>query len=166
MLPKVPLGSRRAIRRAVEIPCQICTSHHDEPLDYRIADLAPHGLWIPTAEALRTGETVVVCFEPDAGWRAGELSVFAAVARVSTSRKKADPTVGMGLELLDLSSLQRALLERWLRSRTMPVPRRRRPVPRRRAWPLGDAPSSDPPPLRPDAPAGAANFRALGSAWR
>ena len=123
-----PEGSRRSIRRSVELRCELIGSRVDEPVSYRLTDLSADGLWISTREPVRAGETVVVCFEPS-GWDAGELMVFAEVARVTSARPgSAQPGLGMGLEFTDLTPKQRCSLELWLRSRRAPIPRRRRPV--------------------------------------
>ncbi len=123
----VPVGSRRGIRRAVTLPCELISNRADHPVGCRATDLSTTGLWLATAEPVRAGDHVVVCFEPSEGWHAGELSVFAEVTRVVTTRAGGG---GMGLEFMDLEAGEQALLDRWLSERKMPVPRRRRPVPR------------------------------------
>jgi hypothetical protein len=153
----VPKGSRRAIRRVVELGCELVTRQHDEPLRYNASDLSPYGMWIQTPEPMRTGEELVVCFEPPGVWGGGELMLFAEVARVATARRCLDlPGIGMGLEFTDLSKCDHHLLARWLGSRKTPVPRRRRPVPRH-GWRV------PPPPFRKPEPVA---FRPVGSAWR
>jgi hypothetical protein len=129
--PHAPEGSRRAIRRAVSIGCELVTSRWDEPLRYVATDLSVSGMWLQTAEPVRSGEIVVVCFRPDDGIET-DLHVFAQVARVMTARgaSEATPGVGMGLELLDLTPDEAVRLESWLATFTAPVPRRRRPVAR------------------------------------
>jgi hypothetical protein len=124
-----PAGSRRSIRRSVQLDCQLVATHSDEPLDYCASDLSQHGVWIHTREPIRTGSEVVVCLTPNNGWHHGELLVFAEVARVSTSRQKElAPGVGMGLEFVDLTPTESRRLGEWLRSQRSPVPRRKRPV--------------------------------------
>jgi hypothetical protein len=151
MHEELPRGSRRAIRRAVELDCEIVSEHSDDPLFYRMADLSPFGMWIATPEPLRTGQLVVACFQPQP-WQK-ELMVFAEVARVSTARRpRGQPGVGMGLELIDLADDEHRRLAEWLADKRAPVPRRRRPVPRN-GWRV-------PVPERTQA------FRPLLSAWR
>lgn len=147
MMHQVPEGSRRGIRRSVNLDCELVSSREDEPLRFAMTDLSPFGMWVQTADPVRAGEQVVVCFEPrdvepvvDAStlppWRLGELMVFAEVARVMTSRRRVnEPGVGMGLEFLDLTGDEKEALDRWLRPRRAPVPRRRRPTPRFRVSP-------------------------------
>jgi len=114
----------------VAVSCELVSPRADEPLSYDATDLSPHGMWIQTADPVRAGETVVVCFEPVQRWSGGQLMVFAEVARVSTSRRcESQPGVGMGLEFLDLTPREERLITNWLRDKRSPVPRRRRPVP-------------------------------------
>ncbi len=114
--------NRRAMRRFVDLPCQVVSSRVDSPIDYHASDLSLDGMWLTTAEPLRTGETVVVCFEPQDGRvpRSGranaEMLVFARVVRVQThaSAQMTRPApVGMALELLDLSGPERRRLGQW-----------------------------------------------------
>lgn len=143
---QVPEGSRRGIRRGVRLDCELVSPREDEPLRFAMTDLSPFGMWVQTADPVRAGEQVVVCFEPRdvdpiperdlPTWALGELMVFAEVARVATSRRRVnEPGVGMGLEFLDLTGSEREALDRWLRPRRAPVPRRRRPTPRFRVSP-------------------------------
>lgn len=125
----VPAGSRRGIRRSVELGCELISNRGDIPAGCVATDLSAQGIWLATPEPVRAGEHVVVCFEPGDGWIAGELTVFAEVARVTTTRR-ANEGGGMGLEFLDLEGAERARLVDWLATRKMPVPRRRRPLPR------------------------------------
>ena len=142
MQHQVPEGSRRGIRRSVKLDCELVSSREDEPLRFAMTDLSPFGMWVQTADPVRAGEQVVVCFEPRdvepvadptvlAPWALGEIMVFAEVARVATSRRRVnEPGVGMGLEFLDLTGDEREAIDRWLRPRRAPIPRRRRPTPR------------------------------------
>ena len=125
----VPAGSRAEIRRAVSFGCEVVSQRCEVPMRYVATDLSPVGIWLQTADPVRAGELVVVCFEPNDGWIGGELMVFAEVARVSTSRRHInEPGGGMGLEFTDLREHERLMLKAWLNRRRAPVPRRRRPV--------------------------------------
>ena len=117
---------RRAMRRVVDLPCQVVTSRAETPIDYHARDLSLDGMWLGTSEPLRTGETVVVCFEPpDArlprtGWMSNQMLVFARVVRVQTHASRpgspaaATSAAGMALELLDLGAAERKRLGHWL----------------------------------------------------
>ncbi|MBW2528571.1 MAG: PilZ domain-containing protein [Deltaproteobacteria bacterium] len=129
--------ARRSLRRAVDLPCQLVSKFVDEPLLYWATDLSPEGVWIETPIPMRTGEVVVLCFQPAIWWPGRELRVFAEVARVNTVRRRRGASVaGMGLEFLDLSVHEQRALGAWLRGRPPPLPKRR-PLPKssRRALP-------------------------------
>ena len=114
------------MRRVVDLPCQVVSSRAEAPIDYNASDLSLDGMWLGTSEPLRTGETVVVCFDPpDArrlrtGWMSNEILVFARVVRVQThASRPGSPAAtaaaaGMALELLDLSGSERRRLGQWL----------------------------------------------------
>jgi hypothetical protein len=113
----------------VSLDCELISQRADFPESCLATDLSTTGIWLATHHPVRAGEQVVVCFEPNDGWSDGELIVFAEVARVITTRRGSGGG-GMGLEFVDLSGLEQATLTEWLARRKMPVPRRRRPMPR------------------------------------
>jgi Tfp pilus assembly protein PilZ len=184
----VPAGSRTGIRRAVKIDCELVSPRNDAPLRFVATDLSTGGIFLQTADPVRAGEQVVVCFEPRVDWPLGELMVFAEVARVTTSRRRVnEPGIGMGLEFLDLENRERKALDRWLAQHRAPVPRRRRPVPQVRfSVPQPEVGLSfdeirgttavNPVDARPNPPSAPApvsrptlkpiQFRPLASAWR
>jgi len=117
---------RRALRRAVDIPCEIVSKFVDEPLLYWATDLSPYGIWIETPIPMRTGEMLVLCFQPPVWWSGRELRVFAEVSRVCTSRRRACAGLsGMGLEFRDIPPHELRALGAWLRGRPPPLPKRR-----------------------------------------
>lgn len=116
-------GSRRALRRAVELPCELITRYLDTPLLYWASDLTPHGLWLETPAPMQVGESVVVSFEPSIWWQQRELTVFAEVTRVMWARDVNER--GMGLEFTDITVHEQRALAAWLRGRPPPLPRRR-----------------------------------------
>jgi hypothetical protein len=115
--------SRRALRRAVELPCELISRHLDAPLLYWASDLTPQGIWLETSAPMPIGERVVVCFEPPIWWCRRELTLFAEVARVVWTRAPAER--GMGLSFLDITEHEQRALAAWLRGRPPPLPRRR-----------------------------------------
>lgn len=126
------IGShRRALRRAVEIPCDVVSGYVDEPLLYWATDLSPYGLWLETSFPMHIGEQLVVCFQPPVWWPGREISVFAEVTRSAHGRSH-----GMGLEFLDLGEHEGRALNSWLRGRPPPLPRRRKRSPVERALPI------------------------------
>jgi hypothetical protein len=128
-----PAGQRRALRRAVDMPCAVVSRYVDEPLLYWATDLSPYGVWLDTSFPMEAGELVVVCFKPAIWWPGRELMVFAEVTRAARTRGK---ETGMGLEFLDLDVHERRALSGWLRGRPPPLPKRRPRSERRRALPL------------------------------
>lgn len=129
-------SGRRAVRRAVELPCEVVSRYVDQPLLYWATDLSPFGMWLETKFPMQAGERLVVCFQPPIWWRARELMVFAEVVRASSGR---DNARGMAVEFNDLNVHERRTLRGWLRGRPPPLPRRRkrsgeswRPLPRPR----------------------------------
>ena len=111
-------------------------ARNDEAQPYQATDLSTTGVWFQTARPYRTGETICVCFNPDAGQ---PIMVFGEVARVATQRHVDDntPGIGMGVEFLDLTPREALRLSSYLAKRRQPIPRRRRPVRR--------LPASEPP---------------------
>jgi len=119
-------SNRRASRRAVDIPCEIVSKFVDEPLLYWATDLSPYGIWIETPIPMRTGEVVVLCFQPPVWWTGRELRIFAEVSRVCTTRRRTRAGLsGMGLEFRDISPHEQRALGAWLRGRPPPLPKRR-----------------------------------------
>jgi hypothetical protein len=116
-------GPRRALRRAVEIPCEVVSRYLDEPLLYWATDLSPHGIWLETGLPMQLGEVAVVAFRPMVWWPGRELMVFARVVRAVRARH--DALGGMGLEFIDLDGNETRALSAWLRGRPPPLPRRR-----------------------------------------
>jgi hypothetical protein len=117
-------AKRRALRRAVELPCDLVSRYLDEPLLYWATDLSPFGLWLETPLPMQLGEQVVLSFQPAVWWPTREITVFAEVVRVTNGRRS--PRTGMGLEFLDLDENEERSLGAWLRGRPPPLPRRRK----------------------------------------
>ncbi|MEZ4440475.1 MAG: PilZ domain-containing protein [Polyangiaceae bacterium] len=132
-LDQAPQSHRRALRRAVEIPCGIVSRYVDEPLLYWATDLSPFGLWLEAPAPMQVGEQVVVCFEPMVWWGRRELTIFAEVSRVAWDRERG--TRGMGLEFLDITPHEQRALSAWLRGRPPQLPKRRARKRSRRSLP-------------------------------
>lgn len=135
MLRQSPARQRRAVRRAVDIPCELVSHHVDEPLLYWATDLTPYGLWLETPFPMALGDKVVVCFAPTVWWPNRELMIFAEVTRIGIGRSVA--ARGMGLDFLDITLHEQRALGGWLHRRPPPLPRRRAraPATSRRALP-------------------------------
>jgi hypothetical protein len=110
---EIDADSRRALRRALKLECELICRYWDEPVRHRVSDLSPYGAWIDTFFPLHEGAEVVVAFTPPRS--AGEITVFGRVMRASTLRYPTRGRVGMGVEFSDLTIAQERLLERCLR---------------------------------------------------
>ncbi|MBI4704225.1 MAG: PilZ domain-containing protein [Deltaproteobacteria bacterium] len=129
MVPTIRTRSvaRRAVRRAVDLPCELITRYVDEPLLCWATDLSPLGAWIETPGPLWPGEVVVLSLRPIVRWPHREITVFAHVVRIAVSgRGERRDEPGMGLEFRDLNRYEFGALQGWLRHRPPPLPRRRR----------------------------------------
>ena len=115
--------TRRALRRAVNLPCELVSKYVEEPLLYWASDLTPHGIWLETPAPMELGEQVVLCFQPTVWWHSRSLSLFAEVSRVLWSRAPSER--GMALSFLDISQHEKRALSAWLRRRPPPLPKRR-----------------------------------------
>ncbi len=112
---------RRALRRSVDMPCEVISNYVDEPLLYWATDLSPYGLWLDTPFPMAGREQVVVCFKPPVWWPGRELTLFAEVIRSTAGQTG----TGMGLVFLDITVHERRALSAWLRGRPPPLPKRR-----------------------------------------
>ncbi len=115
-------GHRRALRRSVDMPCEVISNHVDEPLLYWATDLSPYGLWLDTPFPMAAREQVVVCFKPPVWWPGRELTLFAEVIRSAGGQG----APGMGMVFLDITAHEQRALSGWLRGRPPPLPKRRR----------------------------------------
>jgi hypothetical protein len=91
---------RRALRRAVEVRCDVVSHYWDRAVTHTATDVTPFGLWVDTLFPLHTGAEVVVSFTPPGG---DEVTVFGHVRRVVTGRlRKHRGPIGMGIEFSDI----------------------------------------------------------------
>ncbi len=102
--------SRRALRRAVELSCDLVSHYGDVPEVHVASDVSPYGLWVDTAMPLHPGSEVVLGFRPP-HYEGDEMLVFGTVTRVVTGRRRGDRgRLGMAIEFRDLSSEQRTMM--------------------------------------------------------
>ncbi|MBI4954236.1 MAG: PilZ domain-containing protein [Myxococcales bacterium] len=118
--------SRRSTRRPVDVPCDVVCTDSEEPMPLTATDLSAYGMWIPTSFPLRPGQRVVLSFRPPRWPRRRELTVFAEVARVVKSERRApkqsgSQAGGMGLSFSDLAREDRVALQRCLRAVSAPA---------------------------------------------
>jgi hypothetical protein len=114
---------RRALRRAVDLPCEILTLDADEPLIGRATNLSPLGVWVEVAQSFVEGEEVVLTFRPPQCADGTELTLYGEVARVQTLWPHWDsPATGLGIEFVGLSPAEFQKLERCLHGLPPPFP--------------------------------------------
>lgn len=136
-IDQAPHSHRRALRRAVELPCEIVSRYVDEPLLYWATELTPYGIWLEAPAPMQVGEQVVVGFQPLVWWHRRELMVFAEVTRVAWHREAS--MRGMALEFIDITPHEQRALSAWLRGRPPQLPKRRARAQSRRRLPAPGA---------------------------
>lgn len=121
----VLIGARRAVRRAVTLPCEMLSEVWDVALPQVLTDLSPYGAFLETPLPLSTGDEVVLAFTPGRGV-SRELCLSAKVARVTLGRRPGErQRAGMGLAFEDLGAQVRDALSGSLRGLPPPLPRTR-----------------------------------------
>jgi hypothetical protein len=122
-LAEVLPGSRRALRRAVHLECDVVSPWWDEPIAHRATDLSPHGIWLESQFPLSLGDVAVLTFRPPRWRERAEVIAFGAVRRVELRRRASDPRAsGMGIEFLDLDDDEASELARTLVGLPPPLP--------------------------------------------
>lgn len=94
---------RRALRRALSMPCELVSHYWEGPVAHCIGDVSPFGAWIDTFFPLHPGAELVVSFSPPGASR--ELVLFGEVVRVVTGRLRNDRgPLGMGIGFVGVSA--------------------------------------------------------------
>jgi hypothetical protein len=120
----------RSPRHVLRAPCQIVRLRDFRLISDRVENFSARGLLVSPAEAVLTGEPVLVSlqFQETGEW----LDAEATITRVVHGRRPGEWARRLGLEFDDLDPRAKRLLERKLRS-TPPAPPRGRPG-RRETW--------------------------------
>jgi len=116
--------SRRALRRTVELRCQVVRERDFVLVADRMLDLSIDGLFLPLRRPLLTGESLLVSFEIPGMW----IDADATVARVVHGRRPGDDGLAAGVLFDHLASSQRAALAGFLHGRRVRTARRRERV--------------------------------------
>lgn len=113
---------RRSMRRAATVPCQVVAEHGFRLLGTQTLDLSHHGLLVRSDAHVEIGEEVYVSMRIPGGvsW----LDALGRVARVVHGLRGRDVGRAVGVELLYMEAIDRALLEASLRGRPPPIPAR------------------------------------------
>jgi len=121
-----PDEDRRAVRRDLDLQCELVSHYSDEPVEHQVTDVSPFGVWIDTEMPLHPGAEVVLSMTPPSFGQ--ELTVFAKVARAVTGRRRGDRgPLGMGLQFEDLTHDEQAELTEALIGIPPKLKRNRRP---------------------------------------
>lgn len=106
--------ARRAVRRLVDLECEVYCELWGEAIPHRATDLSEEGLWIQTDLLLEIGAEVTLTFYPP-DWEE-PLYVAGRVQRVELRRKPGNgESVGMGIEFEALRVDERRRLTRSMR---------------------------------------------------
>ncbi|MCC6873195.1 MAG: PilZ domain-containing protein [Sandaracinaceae bacterium] len=121
------MKQRKSVRRAVKVGCEAVAEDGFRLLGKRTLDLSSSGMLVESRGAfVRVGEDVVVSFQPPRSrlW----LDAVAKVARIERGKRRGDRAHAIGLEFVEMSPSDRAILDAKLRGLPPPIPRRKPPV--------------------------------------
>lgn len=106
--------ARRAVRRLVDLECEVYSEVWGEAIPHRVTDVSEDGLWIQTDLLLEIGSEVTLTFYPP-DWD-DPLYVAGRVQRVELQHRPGDAcAVGMGIEFEALRLDERRRLTRSMR---------------------------------------------------
>ena len=115
--------SRRALRRAMALECDVLSDHWDETISHVVRDLSPYGAWLETSFPIEIGAELLLSLTSPKVGDGKEILVMGRVARASLRRRKSDGTqMGMGIDFLTLNDDERAMIAASLRGLPPPVP--------------------------------------------
>jgi hypothetical protein len=120
----VHVHQRRAIRRAVRVPCEVIRERDCRIIARRSVDVSPLGMRVVADLPVLTGEPVFVAFGIPFGHTRIALDVAATVARVIHGRRPGDGGPSLGLEFDGLDRDAEWLLRAALRNVPPPLPMR------------------------------------------
>jgi hypothetical protein len=115
-------NSRRALRRAVSLECDVLSELWDEPVAHRATNLSECGIWLEASLPLDPGDSVVMSFTPP--HTSTECVVTGLVRRVELYRRAGEQAMsGMAIEFVDLEPGAETALAAKLRGLPPPLPR-------------------------------------------
>ncbi len=113
---------RLALRRRVRMPCQVIDEEGFTLLARECFDLSVRGMGVKAMVPAPIGTPLIVSFRvPGSSFH---LDLEARVARIVWGRRREDRHPSLGIELLSLDALSRAVLTARLRGLPPPVPLR------------------------------------------
>ena len=116
----VPSAHRRLRRHAIRLDAQIVREDDFCQVGTQILNLSELGMFVATTSAVEVGDSMIVAFM--APFTRTWVDAEAIVTRVAFGRRRADRTVGAGLEFLEVSAVSRALLREQLQGLPPPLP--------------------------------------------
>lgn len=109
----------RPSRHSLRLECQVVRERDFQLVADRIENLSTWGALVGPADAVLTGETVLVSFRlPDGVW----IDASAVVTRVLHGRRPGETTRRLGIEFKDLTEYDRFLLRRAVGHRPVAPP--------------------------------------------
>ena len=107
--------ARRAVRRLVDLECEVYSELWGEAIAHRVTDVSEEGLWIETDLLLEIGTEITVTFYPP-DWEE-PLCVAGSIQRVELQRRPSGgASVGMGVAFEALRTDERRRLTQSMRS--------------------------------------------------
>jgi hypothetical protein len=101
-------SNRRALRRSVEVPCQVVRERDFRLVARHMLDLSEEGMLVTSFARVLTGEPLVVSFM--APFSRAWIDLEATVARVLHGRRPTDRARALGLHFEPVGARARALL--------------------------------------------------------
>lgn len=119
----VHLQERRAIRRAIEIECQVVRERDFKLVGKKTFDLSTDGMLVPTSLDVEPGDDLIVSFQLMFGVH---VDAEARAARIVRGLRSHDSGPCVGIRFNGLDPITRHILRGSLRKVPPPIPRRAR----------------------------------------
>ena len=119
----IHLQERRAIRRAIQIECQVVRERDFKIVGERTVDLSTDGMLVPTELDVAPGEDLFVSFRLMYGIH---VDVMGKVARMVRGLRAHDQGPCVGVKFAGLDAVTRHIMRGSLRKVPPPLPRRAR----------------------------------------
>ena len=117
-------SARVALRRAVEVECEVVSDSFEEPVMHRAKDLSTHGAFLESSLLLEEGAELILSFRPARYPLPTPMTVVGRVVRVSVPRRAGDAgRPGMGVRFVELDYDELLALEHALRGVPPPIPK-------------------------------------------
>ena len=120
----IPPQRREIARHAVCLPCEAVRESGFKQIGGKILDLSDEGCFVATSTIdLDIGEEVFLAFKAPrtSQW----MDARGIVQRRSRGKRRDDHPMGLGLELIDMSPVERAILSASIQRLPPPIPTRR-----------------------------------------